>query len=322
MPTRPDTFRYNYFAPLAQGLVFAGLGFRGSDKSTRYHDSSLYGNNGTLTNMDPSSDWEWLPQIGQFGLHFRGTGGYVSVPQAPAFAFSSGYATISAWLNPIGTTNYATRMAINGYVGWRWVDGGSRQIRWDGGSDTYVIRGGVRPSTLEHYCFTCTPNGSGGVTVMSYVNGVWTNTGDQSALPNISTANLVIGSSDCEVILASPLIYNRTLSLPEIQALSDPSNVMLSGLILPPRRVLWPVATTGPAGISASAVCTGTNATVAAAATVSISAAAVATGTNATVASASKVAVSASAVCAGSNASVVAQLGSATARKSMMFMVC
>jgi hypothetical protein len=38
------------------------------------------------------------------------------------------------------------------------------------------------------------------------------------------------------------LIYNRALSPAEIQQLADPSNVMLSGLILPPRRRLWAVS--------------------------------------------------------------------------------
>ncbi|MFA5376336.1 MAG: sialate O-acetylesterase [Dehalococcoidia bacterium] len=59
-------------------------------------------------------------------------------------------------------------------------------------------------------------------------------------------------------------------------------------------------------GISASAVCTGTNATVAAAATVRVAAAGVAAGTNGTAVAAAKVAVSAAAVCVGTNATVAA----------------
>jgi len=41
------------------------------------------------------------------------------------------------------------------------------------------------------------------------------------------------------------MAWNRALSLPEIQQLADPSNMMLSGLILPPRRKWWPVVSSG-----------------------------------------------------------------------------
>ena len=42
-------------------------------------------------------------------------------------------------------------------------------------------------------------------------------------------------------IIGDPLIHSRHLSSPEIQQLADPSNALLSGLILPPRRRWWPV---------------------------------------------------------------------------------
>ena len=44
---------------------------------------------------------------------------------------------------------------------------------------------------------------------------------------------------DCSV--GDPMLHNRALTIPEIQQLADPSNVMLSGLINPPRRKWWPV---------------------------------------------------------------------------------
>jgi len=45
--------------------------------------------------------------------------------------------------------------------------------------------------------------------------------------------------------LADVMLHGRVLTPPEIQALADPSNVMLSGLILPPRRRLWAVGSGG-----------------------------------------------------------------------------
>ena len=40
-------------------------------------------------------------------------------------------------------------------------------------------------------------------------------------------------------------MHNRVLSLAEIRQLADPSNVMLSGLILPPRRRLFAAGVAG-----------------------------------------------------------------------------
>ena len=58
---RPERFSMNGGHPLAQGLVFAGLGEL--PNSTYFHDSSLYRNSGTLTNMavpaTATSGWAW-----------------------------------------------------------------------------------------------------------------------------------------------------------------------------------------------------------------------------------------------------------------------
>jgi hypothetical protein len=43
--------------------------------------------------------------------------------------------------------------------------------------------------------------------------------------------------------IADAMIWSRVLAASEISALADPSNVMLSGLILPPRRRLFAAAT-------------------------------------------------------------------------------
>jgi len=42
--------------------------------------------------------------------------------------------------------------------------------------------------------------------------------------------------------ISDPFIHNRALSPAEIQQLADPSNVMLSGLILSPKRRIFSVA--------------------------------------------------------------------------------
>jgi hypothetical protein len=119
--------------------------------------------------------------------------------------------------------------------------------------------------------------------------------------------------------LADVIIHGRNLSAGEKQALADPSNVMLSGLIMSPRRSLWPVVTAAPASISASAVCTGTNATVAAAATVRVSGSAATVGTAGTASAAATVRVSASGAVAGTagTAAAAAAVGIAASSASV-----
>jgi len=76
--------------------------------------------------------------------------------------------------------------------------------------------------------------------------------GDTTA-PIFGAASTSHDTGQLSASLADPLIYNRVLSPSEIQQLADPSNVMLSGLILPPKRRLWAVTGGGggpPAGKS------------------------------------------------------------------------
>ena len=42
------------------------------------------------------------------------------------------------------------------------------------------------------------------------------------------------------------MLHNRYLSDGELDDIADPSNVLLSGLIEPPRRKWWPVVAAGP----------------------------------------------------------------------------
>jgi hypothetical protein len=78
-----------------------------------------------------------------------------------------------------------------------------------------------------------------------YVDGVlnqsWAYT---DSISNVSTTGPVIGPFQCAV--GDVLLYKRALSVGEIQELHDPSNAMLSGLILPPRRRLWAVSGGAP----------------------------------------------------------------------------
>lgn len=73
-------------------------------------DSSGDGNDGTLTNMDPATDWV----AGKFGmaLDFDGINDYVRVPDSETYEVSTG--TIKLWFKT--DTNFADTSRMNGYL--------------------------------------------------------------------------------------------------------------------------------------------------------------------------------------------------------------
>ncbi|MBU1524700.1 MAG: LamG domain-containing protein [Candidatus Omnitrophica bacterium] len=84
--------------PLAKPLVACYPVFeRGG---TTLHDISGKNNHGTLTNMDPATDWVKTP-MGS-GLKFDGVNDHVLVPHTPSL--SPTQFTIEAWIQTISTT--------------------------------------------------------------------------------------------------------------------------------------------------------------------------------------------------------------------------
>lgn len=254
MLQRSDTFRYNYHAPLAQGLVFAGLGFRGSDKTTHFQDSSLYGNHGTLTNMAPPTDWVFDPTLCRWVLDFDGANDYVLVTNSTSLALAE--LTVSFWhksteYGPNHSAWYGRYGLLDrdapgeGNAGWAIVRGQN-----DGTVD-FICRDTVHQSTadISTGAWTHVAVAKDSARAKCYVNGVLDyDNADTGVITN--TRNIYIGSLANTTYAATAqigdlLLYDRALSAAEIQQLADPSNVTYSGLILPPRRKLWPVATSG-----------------------------------------------------------------------------
>ena len=67
---------------------------------TRLHDVSRYNNWGTLTNMDPPTDW--VIDGGQYALDFDGSNDTVTVPNATALNPETGL-TLAAWMYVTGS---------------------------------------------------------------------------------------------------------------------------------------------------------------------------------------------------------------------------
>ena len=244
MLQRPQHFRININAPLAKDLMFAGLGAHAG--STRYHDSSLYGNTGTLTNMDPATDWVWVPELGRLACDFLNTSTqYITTPLVHSEIV--GTYTLSCWAKFNST-------AVQGLFGTTNATSWGLYYR-DSGQGVRMLCGQVTDSvgwttaTLYHICAIV---GNTEFSVFIFRNGIDVTSPDGSdgASQSALSSTIAIGYAPSLTypmngIIGDPMIWKRCLSLCEIQQLADPSNVMLSGLILPPVRKWWPVTSGG-----------------------------------------------------------------------------
>ena len=239
MADRPEQFRMYDGHPLAQGLVFAGLGRHVG--SSHYRDSSPYGNHGVLTNMDPVTDWVWVPELGRWAVDFDGVGDKVTCPAAGV---------------PIGDTPFTLSSWCYLRVNGRFLGFG------DGTWGTNLLF--VNPKVyLQHRTSTGVERYANSVlNSWHHVAGTYDGTNYSVAIDGAGTGNTATygasnlvdkeirvgwGFSQGNVIIADTLLYDRALPPAEIQQLADPSNVMLSGLILPPRRRLFASAGGAPA---------------------------------------------------------------------------
>jgi len=243
---RPDSFRLNPLHPLARGLVFAGLG--GLHGGVQYQDHSLHRNHGTLTNMDPATDWVWSEELGRWALRgFTSNTSYVTLPQV----LSSAPWTCAGWANPDRAEGGADHWAIacrstnlDSLLTLR--ESGSVQVTDD--SWTRVVRVVISVLGWHHWAAVCTGDGAAD-TVTMYRDGVSIGSDSMSGhtinYTRIDKHGKTYSSDTEECPMSDPLIYNRTLTPAEIRQLADPSNVMLSGLIRPPQRRVWPVSSGG-----------------------------------------------------------------------------
>lgn len=255
---RPQNFRLNVHSPLYSGLVFAGLGGRNCARTLRYADSSPYGNHGTLTNMDPPTDWVWSSELGRWVLDFDGSNDLVNLPNSNViFPSGASAGTIVAMVWP-------SSLFLAGRI--------YSFVNMSGGS-AFAITGGERSSRFSGFL----RNFSNGLiqidSTETYSGGYWygialtaeTSNGNlyidgklaaNSSIVNISTTLNSMGASPTRVAvapngtqycwlgqIADTAAWSRALSLSEISALADPTNVLFrcGGVdLIQGVRTLWP----------------------------------------------------------------------------------
>lgn len=234
----PGQFILDRGASINRGLV-GWWGFNDGG-GTRLYDYSGYGNHGTLTNMDPVTDW--LPAGSPRGgaLDFDGSNDYITtsdITLGPTLA-------ICAWIR--GTTGSNSRNYIVAKVGsYELVLRSSGQIlaelyETDSGNPT--VAGPTLSDEWNHLVMS-----SDGVTFRLYHNGLlYDSTGHDGTLVTDSSPTLIGGgtsANNCDAIIDNIQIWDRDLVANEVMELFiNP----YAGIWTPTRTYFVPAA--APAG--------------------------------------------------------------------------
>jgi len=256
MVQRPENFILKRDHSLAKGLVFAGLG--GGAGTLLFVDASSYGRHGTLTNMNPTSDVVWSTELGRLVYDFDGSNDHIRATHPAGDVVPP--MTLSCWLKTYRTsgstvgyimakrdgatytsTQYAWFLSDPGYSGTP-----NALAWWDSSDVPQIFSTGTITEGQPNHC-AVTLSAAGGLTF--YINGVPAGTGSRSLVSRDGIDLFMGARGNGGGTIALPfygwqgdwLVYNRALSFYEIKKLADSSNVMLSGMIEPPKRKYYPI---------------------------------------------------------------------------------
>ena len=218
---RPELSTLRY-PNLWQGCVGAWCPSLGAS-GYRLIDRSGYNNHGTLTNMDPGTDW--VPSGGKLALDFDGTDDYVSA-SFPAIELSTQDGSISAWVITPSTTSGVLVSIGNAsnFNPFLTIEGSSPGVgtRNDLGGDLFSVTGGTFTSEWRLLTVVSTPTRT-----TLYQNGVVVNSVTQTST-NTRTYNRfsfavrnrigsLSGFGAC--LVDDARVYNRALTPSEIRLL-------------------------------------------------------------------------------------------------------
>jgi hypothetical protein len=232
---RPKTFEINKDHHLARGLVFAGLGNHGG--GSQYYDSSVYGNHGTLTNINPATGWG----VGR-GLRYtildKNNNDYIDIPNKIPNLVGSSHTTLACWFRRDGSAFSTTETIVGSDNAGVVLSLVTSLFRLRGVNRGTAVGGTDAQNTTANtwYHAAITYNGA---TQRLYWDGVEVAINVDADRQAVVSNYLRIGAgpTPSEYFggdVADILFWTtRTLSAGEIQQLADPSNVMLSGLIKP-----------------------------------------------------------------------------------------
>jgi hypothetical protein len=196
----------NRYASLRQGLVGAWCPSLGAS-GFRLIDRSGYNNHGTLTNMDPGTDW--VASGGKLALDFDG-----SNDTANFKAITTINGACSLWINPRAYNAVVAGSVGNGaYM--LYIESNALYYK---AQDSFTSVAYTLPlNTFSHYCVSRTLS-----TVSFYINGVFLGSGSVTANSTVTVSNFgnySTGGFPFNGQLDDIRLYTRALTPSEIQLL-------------------------------------------------------------------------------------------------------
>lgn len=250
MKERPVEFELNHSAPLAQGLLWAGLGGGGCVGTMRFYDSSPARKHGTLVNMNAQTDWLWDSTLRRWVNRFNAASQkYITAATASTVPAGSPYA-LAVWIKSDDGGNYTGILSLFDRVtGGIIIESHQTQLRAYVNGQVFTVSGFAdgtwHHGILQRIGDTGYGYVDGGNRTASFTHG--------SILGSFTPVAYdygwfgAAGSYMYSGLAADPMIWARALTSAEIEAIADSSNVDLRvagiPLILPPYRRSWPVAT-------------------------------------------------------------------------------
>jgi hypothetical protein len=240
-PNRKPASQVNKASQQYNGLV---AWWGGSETGTEFLYDKVHGSHGTLTNHEPDTDWVTDTDRGGFVLSFDGDNEYVelgSITSCHPLMLNGSDVTISAWFYQLDGSGDIFQRIIDKSTNGSGVDGYTLWChptdRTVGLSCNGANFGGTYATQSNQYEFATWHHLVGVITASAfhlYVDGVEVTatlgsgpSGDYQQPPN-TTANMRIGSwnhttgREWDGRLDDIRIYNRVLTVPEIQYLYNP----------------------------------------------------------------------------------------------------
>ena len=241
-------------------LGLAGLGFSGVEYPDACQLLGRKPSNGTLTNFawpnTAASGWNWVPELGRWGVACDGNNDEITFGDVLNLA---GVVSLACWVYPralTGDQKYFGRTVSSftaPYIQYSLGlnNGGLRLDYWDGAANRFIAQSAVTltQDKWNHICGVITPGSQ-----RLYVNGTLSNSATNANAVAASTASTMqfrMGRylntlNYVNAIVGDVVVAQDAWSVSQIQQLADPSNTMLAGLLLPPRRRVFAVGGGAP----------------------------------------------------------------------------
>jgi len=240
---RPSRFYLTPGHPLWNGCKLALLGQHAG--GTKAYDSSPFKNHGTLTNMDPATDWVNSGQLGRKALEFvAGSTQYVRMRTYPVVA--SAY-TLSCWINAptAGQPCYGLDLTDdndnNSFITCGLNPGNWFAFYFNNNSSSVIGAGSPSANTWYHVAGVTRANDDHEL----FVNGTSIGTSSTSIAPsgsiNLVTAGSLLDSTPIYGTgkVSDSAFWNRALTQSELQQLASPDPMYDGALWVPSSRLTF-----------------------------------------------------------------------------------